>query len=100
MSQELKSLTNSELVAEIEKRDRLLAVLSHELRNPLAAIIHSIEYASEFGEIPDELKGVYGIVARQSNQMARILDVVSGTVRFTGEKVELQRQTFDLVQLV
>ena len=100
MSQELKSLTNSELVAEIEKRDRLLAVLSHELRNPLAAIIHSIEYASEFGEIPDELKGVCGIVARQSNQMARILDVVSGTVRFTGEKVELQRQTFDLVQLV
>ena len=88
------------LAFELEKRDRLLAILSHELRNPLAAIMDSIEYAAEFGGIPEELRGVCGIVSRQSNQMARILDLLAGTMRFTTEKVELQKQTFDLVQLV
>ena len=42
---------------EVEQRDLFLAMLSHELRNPMTAIYHAIYYAQETGELPESLTG-------------------------------------------
>jgi len=79
---------------EVRRRDRFLAMLSHELRNPLGAIVTatSMLRASE----PDGLDRTVPILERQSRQMARLLDDLLEASRVTQNKIELRRRVVDL----
>ena len=84
---------------QVEQRDRFLAVLSHELRNPLGAVINScrlLERKAPSGELTPFIKAI----SRQSQQMAALLDDLLDVARITEGKIELKRQVFDLRELV
>jgi two-component system CheB/CheR fusion protein len=80
----------------IERRDRFLAILSHELRNPLAAIVNAVRLA-EFDSLDEESRrNTFGVVRRQSQQMTRLLDDLLDVSRITRNKIEIRKQVVDL----
>ncbi len=88
----------------VRRRDEFLAMLSHELRNPLGAIVHATALlkedcaASNGASGPDEK--VFQILERQSAQMARLLDDLLEASRVTQNKIELRKRVLDLGSVV
>lgn len=83
----------------IESRDAFLAMLGHELRNPLGAISLAIAV------IPDKFPGIercseFVIIERQSQHLGRLVDDLLDVARISHGKVVLQREAIDLVDVV
>jgi PAS domain S-box-containing protein len=92
------------LVDELREADRrkseFIAILSHELRNPLAAIRSSL-YVLERGAPGGEAaKKVKGVIDRQVTQLVRMVDDLLDVTRITQNKIQLQRRRLDLRDLV
>ena len=85
---------------EVEQRDMFLAMLSHELRNPMTAIYHAIYYAQETGDLPDSLIEIFDIIDRQSKQMTRLMDDLLDVSRFTQDKIQFKYQPVDLGETI
>jgi two-component system CheB/CheR fusion protein len=82
----------------VRRRDQFLAMLSHELRNPLSSIVsatavlrHAASGSTKSAERALE------VMDRQSNQMSRLLDDLLDVSRVTRNKIELRKQRVDLV---
>lgn len=81
-------------------KDEFLAMLSHELRNPLAAISNSIALM-EHPSVPAETAArARTIIKRQSRHLARIVDDLLDLGRLMNGKVVLVRQRLDLAEAV
>jgi two-component system CheB/CheR fusion protein len=81
-----------EVRAAARRRERFLALLSHELRNPLAAILNAIRVVSaETGARELELRA-RSVVDRQGQHMARLLDDLLDVSRITSGKFELRKE--------
>lgn len=82
------------------RRSEFLGVLSHELRNPLAVIgsaVHCIDQAA----LPDEqVRRALAVIDRQSRHLSRLVDDLLDITRVRSGKIDLQRSSVDLVQLV
>ena len=91
-----------DLVLELERgvreRDRFLAMLSHELRNPLAAILTAIELMEH--REPETLVRERAIIGRQSKVLARLVDDLLDLSRLTLGKIAIARVPLDLTELV
>jgi PAS domain S-box-containing protein len=91
---------NLELAEADHRKNEFLAVLSHELRNPLAPIRNStyiLEHSPPGGE---QAKRALAVIDRQAGQLARLVDDLLDVTRITRNKIQLQRQTVDLNELV
>ncbi|TWU34278.1 PAS domain-containing protein [Novipirellula artificiosorum] len=84
----------------VRQRDRFLAMLSHELRNPLGAIVNAARLIAATTEGEVNQKRATEVVIQQSDQMSRLLDDLLDVSRVTLGKIELKRKTFDLVETV
>lgn len=84
---------------QVEQRDRFLAILSHELRNPLGAVINSCQVL-ERRTSASELKPFIEAISRQSRHMASLLDDLLDVARITEGKIELKRNSLDLREIV
>jgi two-component system, chemotaxis family, CheB/CheR fusion protein len=80
----------------VRRRDQFLAMLSHELRNPLGAIVTATELMGEGQVEPPRHERLLGILRRQSSQMARLLDDLLEVSRVTQNKIELRKQAVDV----
>ncbi len=82
------------------RKDEFLAVLAHELRNPLAPI----RYAVQLLDLPaaDERRRRWGhdVIARQVQRMALLLDDLLDVSRITRGRLELHRERVDLNAIV
>jgi two-component system CheB/CheR fusion protein len=95
----LKS-AESALADAVRRRDQFLAMLSHELRNPLNAIVSAASLL-EIGETPpDTVNYAQEIIRRQSAHMARLLDELLDVSRMTQNKMQLSKRPLDLRQIV
>jgi two-component system CheB/CheR fusion protein len=80
---------------EVRRRDQFLAMLSHELRNPLGAVVTAtamLKAETQHGKPPHTVD----VLERQSRQMARLLDDLLEVSRVTQNKIELRRRVVDL----
>jgi signal transduction histidine kinase/ActR/RegA family two-component response regulator len=82
---------------EVAARDQFLAMLGHELRNPLSAIMMALQVMEL--RAPSSSREL-GIVARQSRQLARIVDDLLDVARVTSGKIALHKVVVDLSGLV
>jgi signal transduction histidine kinase/CheY-like chemotaxis protein len=80
----------------IESRDQFLAMLGHELRNPLGAICFASGLLA-LKETPEDLKKEHDIIARQAQHLTRIVDDLLDVARITHGKVVLKRDRLDLI---
>lgn len=83
----------------IERRDRFLAMLSHELRNPLSAIVNARKMIELGANDPQRVAQGCGVIQRQSKQMSHLLDDLLDVARFTQGKIQLATETVDLTRL-
>ena len=81
----------------VQLRDRFLAMLSHELRNPLAAVLSAIELHDESEQQKERSMSV---IRRQCRQMARLLDDLLDVSRISNNKFELHEQQVDFNEIV
>jgi two-component system, chemotaxis family, CheB/CheR fusion protein len=85
----------------VRRRDQFLAMLSHELRNPLGAIVTATgllrSKSPSAQKNPDRLLDV---LERQSQQMARLLDDLLEASRVTQNKIELRKTVVDLRTII
>ena len=80
----------------LAQRDRFLATLSHELRNPLAAVQHAaqlLQHQLAAGQAPADESDV---IVRQTRHMSRLLDDLLDISRIAQGKITLQRELVDL----
>ena len=78
-------------------RDEYLAMLSHELRNPLGAIVTASALLSPLSA--DQVKLV-AILKRQSSRLSRLLEDLLDASRVTQKKIPLHRRTLDLCAVI
>ena len=80
------------------RKDDLLALLSHELRNPLAPIVTAVHLlkARAAGEHSKELD----VIERQAQHLVRLVDDLLDVARLTRGKVVLERGPVELAQVV
>jgi signal transduction histidine kinase len=89
-----------ELELAARHKDEFLAMLAHELRNPLAAIVNAIEVLhARVGDDP-HLNRVQDIASRQAMHMKRLLDDLLDVSRVTQGRIVLDRRSVDLRRLV
>lgn len=78
------------------RKDHFLAVLAHELRNPLAPIRAALSLLGREGMPGEQLARVAGIAERQMGQMTRLLDDLLDVSRLATGRVELKKESVDL----
>ena len=85
---------NSRLYHELEdaahRKDEFLAMLGHELRNPLAPIRNAMQIFRMKGATDSDLEEVAGMVERQVQQLTRLVDDLLDVSRVGHGKINLQ----------
>ncbi len=84
-----------ELTALIERRDAFLAMLLHELRNPLTPIAHALELLGRNPDDASRVRRARGVIQRQLRQISRLVDDLLEASTRQGA-VSLQYADFDL----
>jgi CheY-like chemotaxis protein len=78
------------------RKGEFLAVMSHELRNPVAAIQGALDVLHRSENRSSEQTQLYALMTRQVRQMVRIIDDLLDVVRISKGQLELQRGVVDL----
>jgi CheY-like chemotaxis protein/nitrogen-specific signal transduction histidine kinase len=82
------------------RRNDFLAVLSHELRNPLAPIRNSLFLLDRTAPGSEQARRAKAVIDRQVEQLSRLIDDLLDVTRITRGKIRIQRLCFDLAELV
>jgi two-component system CheB/CheR fusion protein len=88
------------LAEAVRRRDQFLAMLSHELRNPLGAILNAANVIDHCEAGDAFLRQVGDVLRRQSQQMARLLDDLLDVSRVTQNKIEMRKQPTPVAAIV
>jgi PAS domain S-box-containing protein len=79
-----------------EQKDLFLAVLGHELRTPLAALMNAMEIIRRSNQVEPMVHSAVQIIERQTAVIQRLTDDLMDTTRLRAGKVELELQLLDL----
>ena len=82
------------------KKDEFLATLAHELRNPLAPVIHAVKLMESAAADDRQRQWGREVIARQVQRMALLLDDLLDVSRITRGRLELRKDYVDLLTLV
>ena len=77
---------------EHHRKDRFLALLAHELRNPLAPLSNAIQVFPTVQNDPASTAALFGIMQRQVRQMTRLIDDLLDLARITTGRMRLRRE--------
>jgi PAS domain S-box-containing protein len=78
------------------RKDEFLAMLGHELRNPLAPVLSAVEILRRKTAAQSDLQELCAVLGRQVGQMARLLDDLLDVSRISSGKVVLRQEPLDL----
>ncbi len=78
------------------RKEEFLAMLAHELRNPLAPIANALQIAQMVREDPKALEHAHGVIQRQLKNLVRLVDDLMDASRITRNKLHLRRERMDL----
>jgi CheY-like chemotaxis protein len=82
------------------RKDEFLATLAHELRNPLAPVMHSLELLDRIGSSEPGVTEARGTIRRQLGHLVRLVDDLLDVSRITRDKLELRRERVELAWVV
>ncbi len=91
---------NVRLLENDQRKNEFIAVLSHELRNPLTPIgnsLYVLEHASTGGT---QALRAREVIARQVGQLVHLVDDLLDVTRLTRNKIQLQRARIDLCEII
>ncbi len=82
------------------RKNEFLAMLGHELRNPLAPIRNAVKIMKQRGSDDPDLCWARNVVDHQVRQMAQLVDDLLEISRVTSGKVRLQQEPVDVATIV
>ena len=82
------------------RKDEFLAMLAHELRNPLAPLRNGLQIARLTTAADSPLQRTIAMMVRQVAQLTRLVDDLSDVSRISSGKVQLERRPLSLRQIV
>lgn len=92
---------NAQLVVAARQKDEFLAMLAHELRNPLAPIRNAAETIRTVdASLPPRVQWAREIIERQSRHLANLLEDLLDVSRITTGKITLKRATVELAPIL
>jgi signal transduction histidine kinase len=89
-----------ELKEESRRKDRFLAMLAHELRNPLAPIRNAAEVLRLAGQDAVLIEKARSLIDRQVAHMARLIDDLLDVSRISQGRILIRKERVDLTELV
>ena len=99
-----RDLTQRKRVEELEASERrineFLAMLGHELRNPLAPIRNAVAILRAGKKDAETADRAAGVIDRQAGHLSRLVDDLLDVSRITSGKIELRKELVDLVASV
>jgi PAS domain S-box-containing protein len=91
----------SEALREADRRkDEFLAILAHELRNPLAPIGMAVEIMRRIPVDNEKLRAARDVIARQGSLLTRLVDDLLDVSRITRGKIALNLETIDIARVI
>jgi signal transduction histidine kinase/CheY-like chemotaxis protein len=98
------ALDNARLYEKMQEQDRrkdeFLAMLAHELRNPLAPISNAVHVLRANGDNPARLTWAGEVIGRQLRLLVRLVDDLLDVSRITRGKIELKIETIDVARVI
>lgn len=82
------------------RKEEFIAMLAHELRNPLAPLRTGLELLALSGEDPAEVKQVSAMMGRQVDYLTRLVDDLLDVSRISRGKIKLHTELVDLCEVV
>jgi len=83
-----------------KRKDEFMAMLAHELRNPLASLHNGILALLLDPEKVDEVSSIARMLERQVGQMTHLVDDLLDVSRITRGKIELRLEHIDLASII
>jgi PAS domain S-box-containing protein len=78
------------------RKNEFLAMLAHELRNPMAPIRNAVSILRRTARDPGSVMAMCGMLDRQVGQMVRLVDDLLDVSRITRDRIELRRERIEL----
>ena len=94
--EEVERRRNEELVDADRRKDEFLAMLAHELRNPLNAIATANSLQERVGARDPQNMRLRAMITRQTRHLARLVDDLLEVSRITRGQIQLHREPADL----
>ncbi len=82
------------------RKDEFLAMLSHELRNPLAPVRNALRLLRDGKVSADEADRLRAMIERQIGRLARIVDDLLDVARISHGQIALRKEEVDLVAVI
>jgi two-component system CheB/CheR fusion protein len=96
----VRKRAEQEIATAVRNRDRFLAMLSHELRNPLGAILNAARVLDRDDSEESERQEASRIVRRQAEQMGLLMDDLLDVARVTQNKIELRCESCRIADII
>jgi signal transduction histidine kinase/CheY-like chemotaxis protein len=91
----------AQLLRDLDRRkDEFLALLAHELRNPLAPILAAVELMRLRGDDPVKVERYRTTIERQARQLSRLVDDLLDVSRIMRGKIELVKERTTVAALI
>ncbi|MCC2633814.1 MAG: putative histidine kinase, atypical hybrid [Ramlibacter sp.] len=98
------AMENARLYSAVQEADRrkneFLAMLAHELRNPLAPIRNAVHILASAESLPPKLGWARDVIGRQADHMARLIDDLLDVSRIVQGKVAVKPEVLQLAALI
>ncbi len=82
------------------RKDDFLAILGHELRNPLAAILAAAKFLEMTGPDDPKLRRARETIVRQASQVTKIVDDLMDVGRINAGKLDIERKDISLASVI
>lgn len=83
-----------------QRKNEFLAMLAHELRNPLAPILNAVHLLRVGNPEAATLEWARALIERQVRQMTRLVDELLDISRISSGTITLQKKTAELVKIM
>lgn len=83
-----------------QRKDEFLAMLAHELRNPLAPIRNAVALLRRLSPPEPQLQQAREVIDRQVQHLTRLVDDLLDTARITQGKIALRREKLELMNVI
>jgi signal transduction histidine kinase len=82
------------------RKDEFLAMLGHELRNPLAPITNAVQVLKCLSPTSPEQRQMCEVLDRQTQHLTRLVDDLLDVARIANGKIALRREMIDLRSII
>jgi PAS domain S-box-containing protein len=95
-----REAAEAELRLAVRQRDAFLAMLAHELRNPLAPIRHAVDLLSRLLGSDSRAQALLAMIARQTDHLTRLVDDLLDVARIAQSRIVLRSEPLEIGSVI